>query len=182
MLIPLYKEVLVNAQDIPTRNQSETQAKIDGMIIKTIGGTVHWDKGDGSFYTLRADGARIPFANEASGYKKFGFRGLLVTSGQLEKGAVLLWDEPENSLNPELMPVLVEILLELSRNGVQIFIATHSEILTSYLDVSRTNNDNIVFYLLYKEDECIAYDKNEQFAYLRPNTLYIPRLQQKNLH
>jgi predicted ATPase len=167
----IYEDVLVNAQDIPTQKQTETQAKIGEMIAKTIGGTIHWDKGDGSFYTLRADGARIPFANEASGYKKLGFLGLLVTSGQLDKGAVLLWDEPENSLNPELMPVLVDILLELSRNGVQIFLATHSEILASYLDVSRTNNDNIVFYSLYKEGECIAYDKNEQFAYLRPNKL-----------
>jgi predicted ATP-dependent endonuclease of OLD family len=167
----IYKDVLVNAQDIPTQKQSKTQAKIGKMITKTIGGTVHWDKGDGSFYTLRADGTRIPFANEASGYKKLGFLGLLVTSGQLEKGAVLLWDEPENSLNPELVPELVDILLELSRNGVQIFIATHSEIFASYLNVRRRDNDDVVFYSLYKKGERIDYDKNENFEYLRPNKL-----------
>jgi predicted ATP-dependent endonuclease of OLD family len=167
----IYKDILVNAQDIPTQKQSVTQEKIGKMIAETIGGTVHWDKGEGSFYTLHTDGTRIPFANEASGYKKFGFLGLLVTSGQLAKGAVLFWDEPENSLNPELMPVLTDILLELSRAGVQIFIATHSEILASYLDVSRKSGDDIMFYSLYKAGDHIKSDKNERFEYLRPNKL-----------
>jgi predicted ATPase len=167
----IYKDVLVNAQDIPTQKQSETQQKIGEMIVDAIGGEVRWDKGEGSFYTLRTDGTRIPFANEASGYKKLGYLGLLVTSGQLGKGSVLLWDEPENSLNPELMPILVEILIELQRSGVQIFLATHSEILASYLDALRTESDNVMFYSLYKDDEQIKADKSEQFDLLTPNNL-----------
>jgi predicted ATP-dependent endonuclease of OLD family len=167
----IYKDVLLNAQDIPTQKQSKTQTKISKMIVKTTGGTVHWDKGEGSFYTLHTDGTRIPFANEASGYKKLGFLGLLVTSGQMEKGAVLFWDEPENSLNPELMPVLTEILLELSRNGVQIFIATHSEILASYFAVNREKGDSVMFYSLYKKNKKIEVDINNRFDLLKSNNL-----------
>jgi predicted ATPase len=167
----IYKDVLINAQDIPTQVQSETQQKVGKMIVDTIGGDVRWDKGEGSFYTLRTDGTRIPFANEASGYKKLGYLGLLITSGQLEKESVLLWDEPENSLNPELMPVLVDILLELQRGGVQIFIATHSEILASYFDVLRNNDDNVMFYSLYKDGGQIKADKSERFDLLTPNNL-----------
>lgn len=37
-----------------------------------------------------------------------------------------MWDEPEANLNPELYPLVAEILLELQENGVQIFLATHS--------------------------------------------------------
>jgi predicted ATPase len=167
----IYKDVLVTAQDIPTRKQSEIQKTVGRRIADIIGGTVHWDKGDGSFYTLRADGTRIPFAIEASGYKKLGFLALLITSGQLDKGAVLFWDEPENSLNPELMPVLVEILLELQRGGVQIFLATHSEILTSYYDALRKDSDKVMFHSLYKDGEQIKADKSKRFDLLTPNNL-----------
>jgi predicted ATPase len=151
----IYRDVLVKAQDIPTQKQSETQQKVGRMIVDTIGGDVHWDKGEGSYYTLRTDGTRIPFANEASGYKKLGFLGLLVTSGQLEKDSILFWDEPENSLNPELMPVLVEILLELQRSGVQVFIATHSYSLARWFDVKRDSKkgDDVMFYNLSKSDK-----------------------------
>jgi AAA15 family ATPase/GTPase len=167
----IYKDVLVKAQDIPTQKQSKMQQKVGKLIVDTIGGDVRWDKGDGSFYTFRTDGTRIPFTNEASGYKKLGFLGLLVTSGQLENDSVLFWDEPENSINPELLPVLVDILLELQRGGVQVFIATHSEIFSSYFNVLCTNDDKIMFYSLYKENGHIKFDKSERFDLLTPNKL-----------
>jgi predicted ATPase len=63
---------------------------------------------------------------------------LLVACGQLESGTALFWDEPENSLNPELVPALVEILLELSRNVVQIFIASHNKLLANYFIAKET--------------------------------------------
>jgi predicted ATPase len=168
----IYKDVLVNAQDIPTQKQSETQQKIGKMIAGIIGGTVHWDKGDGSFYTIKTDGSRIPFASEASGFKKLGLLGILISSGRLENNSILFWDEPENSLNPELVPVLVDILLELSRNGVQIFLATHSEILASYFNMNCKDGDSIMFYSLYKdENEQIKADSGDRFDLLNPNNL-----------
>jgi energy-coupling factor transporter ATP-binding protein EcfA2 len=167
----VYKDVLISAQDVPTKEQSEIQKSIGQKISAIIGGDVCWDKGEGSFYTLKTDGARIPFANEASGYKKLGYLGLLLTSGQLKPGSVLFWDEPENSLNPELIPELVDILLELSRNGVQIFVATHSEILASYFAVNRQNGDNVIFTALYKDGEQIKANRGDRFDLLEPNNL-----------
>jgi predicted ATP-dependent endonuclease of OLD family len=167
----IYKDVLIKAQDIPTQKQTETQKNIGKTISNIINGEVKWDQGDGAFYTIKTNGDRIPFANEASGFKKLGFLGLLVACGQLENGTVLFWDEPENSLNPELMSILAEILLILTRSGVQIFLATHSEILASYLDVTRKDGDKVMFYSLYKDGEQIKADKSERFEYLRPNKL-----------
>jgi len=167
----IYKNVLIAAQDVPTKKQSETQKSVCMKIADVIGGEVRWDKGEGSFYTLKANGVRVPFTNEASGYKKFGFLGLLVSCGQLEPGTVLFWDEPENSLNPELIPELVDILLELSRNGVQIFIATHSEILASYFAVNRENSDDVIFISLYKSGEQIKANTSDRFDLLDPNNL-----------
>ena len=130
----------------------------------------------------------IPFSHEASGYRKLGLLALLVRNEQIKPGTILFWDEPENSLNPEIMPKLVEILLKLQREGVQIFLATHSEILASYICTLRKSTDHVKFFSLYKEKRqhvkffslCkekdpygyeIKYDSSERFDLLRPNTL-----------
>jgi AAA15 family ATPase/GTPase len=167
----IYRDVLINAMDSPTIEVSDTQRAILEKIYRIIDGEVRYDDGEGNFYTLKSNGDRVFFSNEASGYKKFGLLGLLVTSGQLEKGAVLLWDEPENSLNPGLMPVLVDILLELQRGGVQIFVATHSEILASYFAVNRQEGDSVMFHSLYKDGEHIKVNSNDRFDLLEPNKL-----------
>ena len=167
----IYRDILVRAQDIPTNNQTETQKKIGEMITDIIGGYIKWEQSEGSFYTVRTDGTRIPFAVEASGFKKLGFLGLLVASGQLESGSVLFWDEPENSLNPERVPKLVDILLELSRNGAQVFVATHSEILAGYFAVNRKKEDDVTFISLYKYGEQVKATASSRFDLLEPNNL-----------
>lgn len=149
----IYRDVLVAAQDIPTKQQTKTQRSIGQKISDIIGGEVEWDKNDGSFYTVKTNGTRIPFSNEASGFKKLGFLGLLVTCGQLESGSVLFWDEPENSLNPELVPSLVEILLDLAKNGVQIFIATHDYNLARYFDVRKDKAVPVLYLNLSKKND-----------------------------
>ena len=149
----IYKDVLIAAQDIPTQEQSAMQKSIGEKITAIIGGTIEWDKSDGSYYTIKTDSNRIPFANEASGYKKFGFLGLLISSGQLKPGSILFWDEPENSLNPALVPKLVEILLELAQNDIQIFIATHDYNLARYFDVRKDKSIPVLFHNLSKNGE-----------------------------
>ena len=149
----VYRDVLVSAQDIPTKHKSETQQYIGRIISDLIGGEVERNSGDGSFYTLWKDGTHIPFSNEASGYKKLGFLGLLVASGQLEPGSILFWDEPENSLNPDIVPVLVDILLTLSRNGVQIFLATHDYNFARYFDVRKDKSVPVMYHNLSKTDD-----------------------------
>ena len=168
----IYKDILIASMDVPTRKQNKMQKSIGEKIAAIIGGTVQWDKSDGSFYTLRTDGSKIPFANEASGFKKLGYLGLLISTGQLEKNSILFWDEPENSLNPELMPDLVNILLELQRQGVQIFIATHSKMLANEFNVSEKGDDKISFISLYKDsDKSIKASADSRFALLTPNKL-----------
>jgi AAA15 family ATPase/GTPase len=167
----VYKDILVNAMDVATNKQSELQQDIRAIIAKEIGGEVEYDMKGGVFYTVWENGTRIPFANEASGYKKLGILGLLVKCGQLEPGSVLFWDEPENSLNPALIPTLVDVLIKLSQNGVQIFLATHSEILASYFAVNKQKDDHMMFYSLYLDGSTVKYDSNDRFDLLVPNKL-----------
>jgi AAA15 family ATPase/GTPase len=139
-------------------------------ICDIIGGEPETD--GQSFFMKRTDiDGLVPFSLEASGYRKFGLLAALIRNEQVKSDAVLFWDEPENSLNPELVPVLVDILLELSRSGVQIFLATHSEMLSSYFDTLRKSGDKVMFYSLYKDGEQIKADSNDRFDLLNPNKL-----------
>ena len=167
----VYKDVLLKAQDVPTANLSITQQTLCKKLEGIMGGTVQYDMSDGCFYMVSTDGKRIPFSHEASGFKKLGFLWLLIICGQLEPGSVLFWDEPENSLNPELVPLLVDILLELSRNSVQIFVATHSELLASYFAVNRVNMEEVLFISLYKEGDIVKANTGDRFDWLEPNNL-----------
>jgi len=111
-------------------------------------------------------GGRVTFQTKKAEYSANaiaeGFRKLGVLCRLLETGAVdpgvggpLFWDEPEANLNPKLMNLLVEILLELSRNGQQIILATHDYVLLKWLDLLMDDGkgDRVRFHALQKCEE-----------------------------
>lgn len=79
---------------------------------------------DDTFCVIKNNGMKLEFFLEAWGSRKFGLLWRLLRKGLIEKDTILFWDEPEANINPELMSVLVEIIFELEKNGIQIFIAT----------------------------------------------------------
>ncbi|MDR1648972.1 MAG: AAA family ATPase [Synergistaceae bacterium] len=167
----IYKNILIAAQDVTTKEQTATQKSIGQKLAEVIGGYVEWVPGDGTFYTVKTDGKRIPFSSEASGFKKLGFLGLSVTSGQLDPGSVLFWDEPENSLNPELIPKLVDVLLELSRNGVQIFIATHSYDVARWFELNKTAENSLRYFNLSKTKNGVVEVHADEYTELEKSVL-----------
>ncbi len=62
----------------------------------------------------------------AEGIKKIGILTTLITNRQLGKGTILFMDEPETALHPDAIRQMVEMLVAMSKAGVQIFIASHS--------------------------------------------------------
>lgn len=163
-------EIIEKARVLPNQPKSEIVKKIENII----GGTIELST-DGQTFMINKTQLNhsIDLLFEASGYQKFALLARLIHNEQIKSGSILFWDEPENSLNPELIPILVDILLELSRNGVQIFIATHSELLSSYFSVNQQQDDNVMFYSLYKDDETgqIKADANDRFDLLQQNKL-----------
>lgn len=118
-------------------------AAIDGVVIQE----------DDEFYVLKRNTDKIRFSLEAEGLRKLGLLWKLIRNGLLEPGTVLLWDEPEANLNPELFPLVVEILLELQKNGIQIFLATHSYNFAKYLEIRRTDKEQVQFHNLYHSEQ-----------------------------
>lgn len=141
-------DIIVNASLPETREVPESCRAVLKEISDVIDGTVVQE--DDVFYVIKNDGRKIDFSLESEGFRKLGLLWKLIRNGLLEKGAVLLWDEPEANLNPELYPLVASILLELQKNGVQIFIATHSYNFAKYLEIRKSMNEQVLFHNLYK--------------------------------
>lgn len=56
------------------------------------------------------------------------------------------WDEPEANINPLYISIIVDMLLELQRKEVQIFIATHDYMLASYFEVRKRKG--MIYYII----------------------------------
>ena len=154
-------DIIVNASLPETREIPSVMSGILDKISTVIEGTVILE--NDSFYVLKKDGRKVDFSLEAEGLCKLGLLWKLIRNGLLEKGTVLLWDEPEANLNPELYPLVAEILLELQKNGVQVFIATHSYNFAKYLEIRRTSKEQVMFHNLYKSRNFLSDEIQKTF-------------------
>ncbi|MBF0445656.1 MAG: AAA family ATPase [Magnetococcales bacterium] len=105
-----------------------------------------------TFYLENSYG-KFEFTMVATGMRKLGLLWLLIRNGSLGDGATLFWDEPEANLNPSMLEATVEILLELQRHGVQIFLATHNYVLLKLLELKQEKTDQLQFISLSKNSE-----------------------------
>ncbi len=141
-------DIIVNASLPETRAIPDYMQAILDQISEAIDGEVVLE--DDTFYIIKKDGRKIDFSLEAEGLRKLALLWKLIRNGLLEKGTILLWDEPESNLNPELFPLVARILLELQKNGIQIFVATHSYNFAKYLEIYRSEKEQVQFHSLYK--------------------------------
>ena len=136
------------------------QTAMDGKVVNK----------DEKFYLKNKTG-NLEFPLLAEGYRKLGLLYLLIQNGSLIKGSVLFWDEPEANLNPKLSSAVVNILLELQRMGVQIFITTHDYVLLKEFDLATTPSDNVLYHTLYKENDTVKCASTSVMSEMSPNAI-----------
>lgn len=164
-----YIDIIVNAELPEARETSDLNNTLLATISNVIGGKVLHE--NGTFYIVKNNGNKIEFPIEAEGLRKFGLLWKLIKNGLLEEGTVLFWDEPEANINPELMPILVELMLELERKGVQLFIATHSYNLAKYLEIKRTSTEQVLFHHLHQTEQGVKVESDHYFGQLDDNPI-----------
>jgi hypothetical protein len=124
-------------------------------------------------FFLRSKHGELEFTLLAEGFRKMGLLWILIQNGTLLNGSVLFWDEPETNLNPRLMKTVVGILLELQRQGVQIFLTTHDYVILKEFDLQTKKDDKILFHSLYrsKDTDEIEVASTDDYLKLSPNTI-----------
>jgi AAA15 family ATPase/GTPase len=133
------------------------------------------DKVEAVFHPIK--GSDLSNNMTAEGFRKIGILQQLLTNQSLnpDVSGSLFWDEPESNLNPRLIRLLVEILLELSRNGQQIILATHDYVLLKWFDllVDLGKADHVRYHSLYRENATVPLRINSTNEYLAiaPNSI-----------
>jgi len=115
----------------------------------------------------------LEFTLLAEGMRKLGLLRLLIQNGTLLNGSVLFWDEPEANLNPKLFGPLIEILLDLQRMGVQIFLATYDYVILKELDLGNRPGDEMLFHALYRDSGTgeIQCRSTSEYLQIHPNAI-----------
>lgn len=107
----------------------------------------------GQYFFLRNSQGELEFSLLAEGIRKLALIWLLIQNGTLLKGSILLWDEPEANLNPALMEQLVDVILQLQRNGVQVILTTHNNVLLRYFELKKSKTDQVEFLNLRRDEK-----------------------------
>ena len=110
----------------------------------------------------------------SEGYRKLATIVHLIASGSLSENAILFWDEPETNMNPKLIKPVVDMIIELSRMGVQVFVTTHDYFIQQCFSMAMNyENDNkklnFKFISLYKDESnkvrCEAKESLEELEH-----------------
>ena len=168
-----YIDIINSAKiDISKGKNPSVRAAMLKKIETMTDGRVIYDADKDEFY-LRKGSSKQEFNLVAEGIRKMGLLWVLAKNGTLEKGSVLFWDEPEANINPSFISVIAELLLELQKSGVQIFLSTHSYFLAKYIDIKKKDENDVNFFSLYKnsDDKSVSCEKANQFSLLNNNPI-----------
>lgn len=138
-----------------------------------IGGKLYYDVKKAKFY-LKIANSKQEINLVSEGIRRMSVLSQLIKDGTLEKGSVLFWDEPEVSINPKYIPLLVDLLFILENEGVQIFVTTHDYFVAKYIEVKRNEKSNVQYISLYKdknEDNRVKYETAREFELLEHNAI-----------
>jgi ABC-type branched-subunit amino acid transport system ATPase component len=128
----------------------EDRRKLLEIIQQQMRGTVVVQEEE---FFLKSSAGNLEFSLLAEGLRKLALIWLLIQNGTLLGGSALFWDEPEANLNPAVMGTVAEILLELRRLGVQVFVATHDYVLLKELSLRARPEDPVAYHALFRDGD-----------------------------
>ena len=104
-------------------------------LEKAMGGKALVDSASGRFYLQIPGAGKMEMPLVAEGLRKVAMLARLIANGSLLEQGFLFWDEPETNLNPRLIRVIARCIMALCRQGIQVFVATHSLFLLRELEM-----------------------------------------------
>ena len=162
--------------------EAQTRAMLD-PLEHAMGGSIVLDK-TGRFYLQNSSG-KMEMPLVAEGLRKLGMVARLIATGRLAGNGYLFWDEPEANLNPKLIRGVAQTIYDLSRSGIQVFIATHSLFLLREFEILLLQRDNTErngakFYALRNGDNGVSISQGSNYSDLEVISSLDEELQQSD--
>jgi AAA15 family ATPase/GTPase len=134
------------------------------------------EKSEKNYFAATSEDAFSPTMT-AEGFRKVGVLQSLLEKNALGSGrnGPLFWDEPEANMNPKLMRMMVEVLLELSRSHQQVIVATHDYVLLKWFALLKDDGkgDHVRFHILHREpmSKKLKLSSTDEYLEIKPNPI-----------
>lgn len=131
-------------------------------------------KKDGTYFNPTPD-INLSTHMIAEGFRKLGVLHRLIDNSTLvpKKSGTLFWDEPESNINPKLMKLIVEVLIELAKKEQQVILTTHDYVLLKWFHLLSDENTHINYHVLSRDPEnnAIIHSKTDDYLDIFPNPI-----------
>lgn len=150
---------LVKALQLPRQRGNNYQHFSGGRKIlrEILGGTVDYDEKKHQWYYKRGN-TLYSINTTAEGIKKIAIFNQLLANRYLTPKSVVFLDEIESSLHPQAVVRFLQMIYELSKSGMQFFIATHSYFAIKELYLLAQKNHMSIPVLSLGDSGTPAYD------------------------
>lgn len=134
--VPKYFYDLIDLVDenIKSNSRSEGLAKLEKKLNSVLGGELDISESGDIFFTDSESAQNVNINLTATGITNLGLIGLLLKRNVIAKGSFVFVDEPEVNLHPAWQKVMIETLYQLSLNGINVVIASHSIDMMKYIE------------------------------------------------
>lgn len=148
---------------------------VAGSLERELGGAIRLE---GPRFYLQGDTGKLEAHLLAEGLRKVGSLVHLIANGELRRGGVLIWDEPEANLHPRLAEVVVDCLGVLAEGGVQVIVTTHDYLIadaisrwSEYRNAVERSAPVRFFQLTRNDGGNVTLEVRDQFAQIEQNPL-----------
>ncbi len=146
---------LIKSLDIPTtkgRVVSDLSA-VNKSLEELFDGKIEQTGKADQPFIFKKGNQKFAIQQTAEGIKKIGILTTLINNRQLGKGTILFMDEPETALHPDAVRQMIDMLVAMSKVGVQIFLASHNYFIIKQLaNSSKRENIETLYWSLEREN------------------------------
>lgn len=147
MGVPKYFYDVLDLMDekIKTSDDTEQNIELYKDINNAIGGEIKLSDAGDIYFDENGYSENISINTTATGVTNLGIISLLLKRNIISKGSFLIVDEPEVNLHPAWQKVMVEALYKLSKNGMNVVIASHSiDMMKCIENIMETVDDDVL--------------------------------------
>lgn len=159
-------------------------AQLVRPLEEAMGGNVVVDTKTGRFYLQVSGEGKMEITLVAEGLRKLAMLARLISTGVLLDQGYLFWDEPETNLNPKLIQKVATSILHLCKQGIQVFIATHSLFLLRELEIQASqdlfSSVEQRFFAISKSDDGTVLEQGDRVDDLKTLVLLDEELRQSD--
>lgn len=165
--------MLLQSPSIDEKSLPLTSKSLVNTLESAISASVYWQHAQ--FYlregtkSSKKEDKLFEMPLIAEGVRKIAMLSYLIRNGSINQNSILFWDEPEANLNPRLLKLVADILVQLSAAGTQVIIATHSLFLLREIHIQLCQNKaSSRFFALEKLGNTVAVHSASSIEEVEP--------------